>query len=65
VFASNVLDKIKVTWWTAAIFGRAATFTSQEAGILCARYCSTNFFDDDSMFPVVAKIVDVTKLSYS
>jgi hypothetical protein len=61
----NVFDEFKVTRWTAAIFGRASAFTSKEAGILCARFGSTNFFDDDSMFPVVAKIVDVPKLSYS
>jgi hypothetical protein len=65
LLVGNVFDEFKVTRWTAAIFGRAATFTSKEAGMLCARYDSTNFFDDDSMFPVVAKIVDVPKLSYS
>ena len=47
-----------------SLFFRAAA-AAQEAGILCARFGSTNFFDDDSMFPVVTKIVDVTELGYS
>jgi hypothetical protein len=64
LLAGNVLDKIKVTRWAAAIFGRASAFTSKEAGILCARFGSTKFFNDDSMFPVVAKIVNVAKVSY-
>jgi hypothetical protein len=35
LFAGNVLDEIKVTWWTAAIFGRASAFTSQKSGPRC------------------------------
>jgi hypothetical protein len=64
LLAGNVFDEIKIARRTAAIFGRTSAFTSQEARILCVGL-DTNFFDDDSMFPVVAKIVDVTKFSYS
>jgi hypothetical protein len=44
---------------------RTSAFTSQEARIHCTRFGSAGSFDDDPMFPVVAKIVDVVEFSYA
>ena len=56
LLAGNVFDEIKVTRWAAAIFGRATTFTSQEAGILRARFGSAAYVPPDAGFATKPKL---------
>jgi hypothetical protein len=56
----NIFDKIKVAGRAAAVFRRAATLTAEKPRIPFAGLGRFDFFDNDPMFPVVAKIVDVT-----
>src|SRR5208282_5805468 len=61
----NVFDEIKIARRTTAILRRTSSFTAEKPGVLCAGLGFADSLNDDPMFPVIAKIVDVIKLGHA